>query len=184
MSSTAIDPALLEKPLRLFFALWPDDEVRDGLRRFTSRIARRIHGRRVHPANIHLTTNFLGTVDPGTRRCLEVAADGVRAAPFTLLLDQVGFWERPRVVWMGAGETPEALASLYQQLQQAIAGCGLTPERRPLVPHVTLMRRAGRAPVVREFTPQTWHVDAFSLVASVTLPEGARYQILRRWPLG
>ncbi len=168
---------------RLFFALWPGEELRVSLRRLTSRVARRCSGRRVHPDNLHLTLLFLGGVDPQARPCLEAVADTVRVPPFPLDLDRLGFFSGTRSLWVGTVTPPEALEQLVDQLAAGMPGCGITPEERVFIPHVTLLRRTARGPASCEVNPLQWPVDEFVLVESHTLAEGPRYQVLRRWPL-
>lgn len=168
---------------RLFFALWPEPGLQERLHRLGGAAVRKGDGRRVAAEKLHLTLCFLGGVDGGTRRCLEGQAGTVQAPPFTLVLDRLGYFPRPRVVWLGASAVPEPLPSLVQQLRDGQRRCGLEPERRPFQAHLTLARKARRGPAVNEMEPLVWPVERFALVASRTLPEGAQYEVLREWPL-
>ncbi|WP_287719822.1 2'-5' RNA ligase family protein [Nitrosomonas sp.] len=49
--------------VRLFFALWPQEEARKQLARLARRIADQCAGRCVRPENLHLTLAFIGEVD-------------------------------------------------------------------------------------------------------------------------
>lgn len=166
---------------RLFFALWPDDGVREGFDTIASKSLRR-RGRRIPAENLHLTLAFLGSVSPETRRCAESAADGITGAPFVLEFTHLGFWPRPRVIWSGCDQTPEALTALVNVLRQGLKGCGIKPEVRPYRAHLTLARKASVDPDFREsHAPISWTVDAFHLLESKTLSTGAQYKILRSW---
>lgn len=168
---------------RLFFALWPDEEVRGQLAIYPPRL-RGCGGRVVAVDNLHITLAFLGSVDEATRCCLEEAADAIQLPPFTLELDQLGFWRRPHVVWLGAEKTPESLLDLAELLKKAMIGCDLEPDERPFQAHMTLMRKARRPPAAEDpVQPFSWHIRDFALVLSETLPEGVRYRVLRRWGL-
>lgn len=140
-------------------------------------------GRPVLPGNLHITLAFLGSVDADTRRCMEQAADNITLPPFTLQLNELGFWRRPQVVWLGTDSTPPPLLALASALKQAMIGCGLEPESRPFQAHLTLMRKVRRAPEGEPPAGITWPVSDFALVVSDTLPEGVRYAVLRRWAL-
>jgi 2'-5' RNA ligase len=166
---------------RLFLALWPNGAQREQLAGYYP-LLRGCGGREVPPENLHITLAFLGSVEPATRACLEQSLDKVSLPPFTLTLDQLGFWRRPRVVWLGAAAIPEPLTALVAEIKRAMLGCGLEPESRPFQAHLTLMRKAWRGPL-EEPPPFNWPVEGFALVASQTLPEGARYEVLRRWSL-
>jgi 2'-5' RNA ligase len=167
---------------RLFFALWPDEAVRRQLAGYKP-LLRGCGGRPVAPGNLHITLAFLGSVDAATRRCMEQAADTISLPPFTLLLNELGFWRRPQVVWLGTDVPPEPLLSLAAALKQAMLACALEPDARPFQAHLTLMRKARRAPEGEPPAGITWPVSDFALVVSETRPEGVRYEVVRRWDL-
>ena len=167
---------------RLFFALWPDDEVRQSL----AKIARkRLHGkgRLVTPANLHLTLFFLGSVTPKTQEKLEVAAGSLHVAPITLILDQVGVWPKPRVAWSGASKTPAALVTLVDNLRENMWQSVFKPDTRAFKPHVTLVRKMREPLSTEPHRPVSWEANDFCLVESITHPQGVEYVPIRRWRL-
>ena len=178
MSSTPSEPRQ-----RLFFALWPDDRVRQAIDA-TSLVLLGKRLRRVPAANLHLTLAFAGFVDQSMRECLEKAASGIEAEPFSLTIDHPGHWPRPRVFWIGPSDLPPPLWSLVGQLRTAFEACGLEPERRPWEAHVTLARKLARPPEPKNFTPLVWSIGEFCLVESVPSDNGVLYRVLRRWALG
>lgn len=175
-------PEPSEPTQRLFFALWPDPNVRNQVETFSRRQIRK-QAKRVSAANLHITLAFPGSVAPPVRDCLEAAAGRIIASPFELAIDRVGYWSRPRIIWMGPSHTPAGLWVLVKALRRALDACGLTPETRPYQPHFTLARKAGRGLTVTETGPVPWSIRDFCLVESVTDPSGVRYQLLRRWAL-
>lgn len=166
---------------RLFFALWPDEALREALTPLL-RLKRECGGRAHPPSNLHITLNFLGMVDAAIRDCLERAADEIAVPPFELTLDRFGYWPRPKVMWLGCSKVPGPLQALVEGLNGAMRGCGLQPEGRPYHPHLTLLRKAQRAPTA-EPPSLTWQADDFVLAESVSTPGGVEYRVLRRWPL-
>ena len=82
---------------RLFFALWPDEGIREELDR-VSRHAVRKRGKRVRGENLHITLAFIGQVPADTASCLRQAAAEIRGQRFTLRLDRIGYWPRPRIM--------------------------------------------------------------------------------------
>jgi 2'-5' RNA ligase len=175
-------PAETADTQRLFFALWPDGAVREALADLLKDESPRA-GRRVPETNLHLTLAFVGNVTAAQRACMEAAAGTVAAAPFTLSLDRLGFWPRPRIVWAGATTTPDALRDLVARLNTALDACGYQPEQRPYQAHVTLSRKAQAPPRRREIPPVVWPAETFCLVESVSEEHGSVYRVLAHWPL-
>ncbi len=168
---------------RLFFALWPEPALRRRLFRDIRQLVRRSGGRPVAEADLHVTVVFLGSTDAARRACCEAAAATLRPAPFTLTFDTVGYWPRARALWLGATQVPEPLPALARSLNEALAACGFIPEPRPLRPHVTLARKVAQWKGAQAPAPIPWPAETLCLVESVTDPAGARYRVLRRWPL-
>ena len=179
---SCMSPESTEPARRLFFALWPRARVREELEQAAVAVlGKRV--RRIRAQNLHLTLAFAGPVPPATHRCLVAAAAAVQSAPFALVLDRIGHWPRPRILWAGPQHTPPELWSLVGHLREVLADCGIPPETRPYQAHITLARKLGRPPPVSEIEPIHWSISQFSLVESVTDPAGVRYQILETWEL-
>ena len=166
---------------RLFLALWPDGAVREELSRFLATLPGDL-GRPVAAENLHVTLAFLGDVDGAVRNGVEAMVGGIRSGPFTLELDQVGYFPRPRILWAGAAPVPAQLAQLVKDVRKGLRRCGLQPERRPFVAHVTLMRKVNRFPGKLVLAPVFWPVRGISLVESQLGQTGSQYQVLREWP--
>ena len=172
------------RALRLFFALWPDTEVRRALVRASRRWVRAAGGRAVPVEKLHITLAFLGSVPAEALDGLKGAAACVAASSFELVLDRVGFFPGPRTLWLGPSQVCAALTGLERSLWAVLEPRGWKSEARPFQPHVTLARKAqppARGPLVK---PVVWPVEHFSLVESRTERQGAVYQELARWPLG
>jgi len=167
---------------RLFFALWPDKPVRDALLRLRRHLPA-VSGRPTHREDLHVTLAFLGSVDADRQRCVETVADGIAAPSFDLVIDRFGYWARPRILWCGPSDTPEALGRLVGELQADLTDCGFEPEDRPYAAHVTLARKAEKM-TFPAFDPSvSWPVREFVLVASRSGGEPPRYEVLRSWRL-
>lgn len=169
---------------RLFFALWPNEEIRKHLCALADNALPRGVGRRVKAENLHLTLVFLGSVEAKARRCIERAASAIRARRFTLIFERVGCWQRTGVMWVGPLHQPEGLIFLVDALNSALAGCGMPTEKRTYRAHLTLARKVRRCGRGHAIAPLAWDISRFCLVASHTHAEGARYEILRSWELG
>jgi 2'-5' RNA ligase len=165
--------------IRLFFALWPDDQLRGALRR-----ARQTAGesaRLIHPTDLHMTLVFVGDVPPETLPCIESAGDDVVLAPFDLTLGRLETWPRQRLLVAAPDEAPAPLCNLVSQLQQNLLVCGIEPEPRAYRPHVTLARRAPR--VMPQPLDLPWAARSFVLVRSGVAgrSNGGGYRVLRVW---
>ena len=99
----------------------------------------------VRPSNVHLTLKFLGGVPSHkidrVSQAAERAARGVAA--FEVEVAGAGCFpsaRSPRVLWVGLGEVPDALAILYKNLEEELAALGFEREKRRFSPHLTIGR--------------------------------------------
>jgi len=168
--------------LRLFFALWPDDATRAALNRTGKWLHQHWGGRRMRADTLHITLAFLSSTPADQRDAVLACADAVQTESYELLLDQAGYWRHNRIGWLGMSETPPRHAELVEALNVQLRAAGLPVDDRPHVPLVTLLRNTagGEIPACE---PVRWPVSEFVLVKSVTEPEGAHYEVIRRWPL-
>lgn len=168
---------------RLFFALWPDAQLRVRLAGLSA-LAARAGGRRVDLANLHLTLAFLGSVDAARQACLCAQAAAIRCPRFTVQLDRFGYWRSSRVLWLGcSSDPPLGLQTLRARINDGLHRCGMVPEPGPFEAHVSLVRKVDRGPRERTVEAVNWPVERFCLVQSHTLPGGAVYDLLDCWPL-
>jgi 2'-5' RNA ligase len=127
---------------RVFVAVPVPDEVRMSLADTVAELA--VPGRRVPPANWHITTRFLGEVDQLTyERFLMGLSDLEDQHSFPLSLNQFGAFPNHRkatVFWAGVGQGVGELAVLNEITEEAAQAAGLAPEDRPFRPHLTLAR--------------------------------------------
>ena len=167
---------------RLFLALWPDDEVCNKLISFLKQPSiTSCSGKPVATENLHITLRYIGSVDETTLAAIEEAMARVVFPSFELQLDYQGYWSRPQVAWLGCRKVPEALQQLVADIESTLTSCGIEPESRPYVPHLTFMRKIRQFPAA-DISPINWPVDSFVLVHSETFPDSVRYTVLKRWP--
>lgn len=139
-------------------------------------------GRTPHPEDLHLTLVFLGECGPAARSCAEAVAEAIQGKGFDLVLDQIGYWPHPQVLWCAPAQIPQPLADLVSALNQGLGRCGFEPERRPYAPHLTLARRAYPVQPFRLEAPLAWQAREYVMVRSD--PRSTpHYQVIRRWPL-
>jgi 2'-5' RNA ligase len=166
--------------VRLFFALWPASELQGTLAAWAKQAAGR--GRAMRRDNLHLTLAFLGDTDAALVPDLIALASGVRFAAIRLPLDRTGYWKHNRIIWCGAGEEPEALAALVENLRTRLTAAGIRYDPKPFVSHVTLVRNASGLPAAPAWIPLAWEAGDFALVSSTRVEGRVSYQLLRRFP--
>ena len=167
---------------RTFFALWPDDDTRDKLVEVCKKLPPGT-GRIVPARNLHITLAFLGPLDSTVVDLLRRGAAAITAGRFSLVLEETGWWRKPRVVWIGARDAPDTLLKLVSDINSLLLSQDIRPDDRPYQPHLTIARKVSRKPGKFDFKPIDWQIDSFCLVQSNTLPDGAVYEVIETWPL-
>lgn len=173
---------------RVFFALWPDAEVRRRLHALARDLHTRLGGRLSRADSLHLTLLFVGEVEDDRLATLQGAAGRVEGRAFEMVLDQVSCWRHNRIAHAGPSSAPVPLLQLVDALGKALREAEIPCDARPFQAHVTLLRKADcmQFPAAKEnpaLPPILWSARDFVLVRSSLRPEGARYEQLTGWPL-
>ncbi|HET7060671.1 MAG TPA: RNA 2',3'-cyclic phosphodiesterase [Nitrosospira sp.] len=175
--------------LRLFFAIWPDSLGQEQMSGLTRRLDLQsiCCGRKTRAENIHLTLVFIGQVDASELEALLEAGHqteelGIKA--FDLVFDGIRYWKHNRIVYVAVSALPPELMQLVNGLQFAVSDAGYQAEKRPYVPHVTLMKRASCAALPELPGPVIWQVREWMLVKSEQTSGGSVYSPVHRWSLG
>ncbi len=171
--------------MRVFFALWPDAAVRTSLDAVAGKLHERLGGRRTRPDTLHLTLAFIGEMDSTRLPELMAAAEGVTVPRFEMRFDRCDCWRHNHVAHLAASQSPPDLLKLVVQLETRLSGAGIPFDRRPYVPHVTLLRQADCNAEMTNPAPAPirWPTRDFVLVRSSLRSGGALYEQLGRWPL-
>lgn len=167
---------------RLFFALWPDDDTRKQLQSAKQYVPHNC-GKMVPLENLHITLAFLGQVKEEVTECLETAVNQIRALPFDLQLDTIGWWRKSRILWLAPTVIPVELDLLATRVNDVSIECGITLDGQPFRPHITLARKTIIPLKENQISPVNWQVRNFVLVESVTHQTGAEYRVRRSWSL-
>lgn len=171
---------------RLFFALWPDEDVRAVLAGEAAMLRAQAapRGRWIDPLDYHLTLRFLGDCDAAQREAALRAGANVQAQDFDIDIDCAGsFHNRSIPWWLGCTRTPTGLQRLWDALDAQLADAGFeTPAHAPLVPHITVARDAPAMLSSAPIACARWFVRAFFLVQSVRGRRHA-YHPIARWQL-
>ena len=112
---------------RLFFALEPDDAVRNAVGRLQRTLG--VDARPVPVANFHVTLAFLGMQNAAV---IPVACDVASRLTFPsseVVLDSLGRFKRAGVLWLGASEVPAVLQQFQQALVDGLLEAGVGYDR-------------------------------------------------------
>jgi 2'-5' RNA ligase len=180
--------------VRLFAAIDPPAADVDALQRFVDRDDPRL--RWVSPEQWHVTLAFFGEVDAVRADDVSerLARAAARSAPFRLRLAGSGTFpaqsRRARMLWVGIDGDVEALTRLAERCVAAGRRAGITMEKRPFRPHLTLARTrrdpvdlTDRVEALRSWTGGDWPVTGFRLVHS-TLGAQVKHETAASWRLG
>ncbi len=85
------------KSRRLFFALWPTDQLRHAIVKTFSRLSQSDEGRIMQPHNLHVTLHFVGSVTNEIKDCMHTAAQTISSDPFECELDRFGSFRKARI---------------------------------------------------------------------------------------
>jgi 2'-5' RNA ligase len=158
---------------RLFFAFWPDDVLRKSLEAVRQRIFP-LAGRPVDAANLHVTAAFLGAVPADKAPALLDLAGPIE--PCRLNFDRLEVWGKQRVLVAGVSQAPEGLKDQVDALWQRLGRMGFVRDPRPFKPHVTLARDIQSLRAGTPWTAVSWRCDQLTLMESVSVPGGVRYE--------
>lgn len=163
---------------RLFFALWPDDRLRDRMRDFISPVAKLVEGRAIDRGNWHITLAYIGEFPQQRIDDLHEVKQSIAVEPFRLRFDRLEFWARPRIAALVAPTVPKELEELVEKLKGRILAAGVEPEQRAYRPHVTVVRNARPFETQRLAQSADTEWASFELVESVSGPGGPTYHPL------
>jgi len=142
------------------------------------------------PENYHLTLVFLGEIESailsGLQFALEQKLEAAESVPLTISAITPFPFSRPRIAAALVDQTAELLR-LQSDVANCVRKCGITPERRRFVPHVTLGRLTQRAGKTVDFKVRnillSGIADSVTLFQSELTPDGAIHTALAEIPL-
>ena len=169
---------------RIFFALWPDADTRARLDALAVKAHAAFGGRRMRSDTLHMTLAFIGDIDAARVDLALAAAGGLGPQPaFSMTIDQLRCWRHNRIVWCGPKVVPAVLAETASLLGERLAATGFRLDARAFAAHATLLRNADCSRGGPDFVPFDWEVGQIVLVESSLAADGARYDLIGRWPL-
>lgn len=191
------EDTLKDPRFRLFLAVPLHEVFLQEISSVLEPLSRKLSGVKwVEPHQVHLTLHFFGSTSPDEIGRIDTGMKQVATLyqPFEASLAKIGGFpdlRRPNVIWLGIQEKTGKLLALYQTVRKELQQLGFETEHRPFQPHVTLGRvkkHGGDLRPVLEKIPFKLPtaekiLNHFVLYQSHTLPEGARYEALKTYPL-
>ena len=169
--------------MRLFFGLQPDTQsaldIIDWRERSLPPMARP-----VPVDNLHVTLAFLGQVQDRYLEELFDLADKIHSGPFELRINQLGFWSKPKILWIGPDEIPQPVSRLAKMLGNVRKRMGFRADKKEFLPHITVARRCEMPPPASALQPDfTIYFDRFTLFESSRIKSGLYYRAIQDWML-
>ena len=144
----------------------------------------------VPPENLHITLNFVGSVDADQVGLLDsiLRNQSTKQTPLHLNCRGIEFFNNS--LYMSAEEN-KTLRQLATNLNEALTFLGYPIESARFVLHITLARfRASARPeliaLLKAYRDRKWGdftAESIQLFRSETLPKGARYTSVGNYPL-
>lgn len=172
-------------PVRVFFALWPNAKGRAALASWQPPLCKLCGGRAMRSDTLHATLVFLGNVAAHRLEALKLAAQEVEAERFELRFDLARYWGHNHIAYAAPSVVPTSLSLLVSDLEQRLRAHRFRFDHHEYKPHVTLLRHAKWSDEpLPEMPAAIWQAHNFALVQSLSDEQGARYEVLARFPLG
>jgi|FLOH01.1.fsa_nt_gi RNA 2',3'-cyclic 3'-phosphodiesterase len=138
------------------------------------------------PQNLHITLKFLGSANKDQLPSIKLLLGELASKYHSFELQCRGIGIFKNSIWVGI-EPEDYLTSIASELNDSFASLGFNAEQKPYIPHVTLARfgqqaKIGLSAMQEKYVGKQWgniKVEKFYLYKSDTIPEGARYTILK-----
>lgn len=170
--------------MRLFFALEPSGQNKLAIGHWRNK-ALPTFNKLVPAANFHITLAFLGQTSSSQLDALIQEVDSLALPPtFAVHLTHVGYWSKPKVLWLGCEQTSRSHHTLANELNKAGLSAGINLLKRDYLPHLTLVRKCQKNPPAPIIEPSfVMDFSEFHLFESVSTTKGVKYQRLASWQL-
>ena len=133
--------------------------------------------------NFHITLLFLGNVDEETMSLCVKAVNHIYAEQFSISLNNIGFWAKPKVLFLGSDRVANNLVTLVEKLTNIALELAVNIQQRPYIPHLTLCRKAKHLPDVLVSPNFNIEFSSFCLYESISTDQGVKYKVIHSWPL-
>lgn len=169
--------------MRAFFALTPPGTTKLAIEAWRDKAFPRFYSP-VKASNFHITLAFLGDVSESQLDSLSQYIDThLNTRCFSLTLDYVGYWSKPKALWLGNTQVPKEQLDLVALLQKASPACGITLQKRDYISHLTLARKCNENPPAALIEPNfAFQATELTLYESASSAHGVVYRPVLSWP--
>ena len=170
--------------MRAFFGLSPDIKTKLAIEGWRNKVFPHFDTP-VPAANFHVTLAFLGKISPKQLDALCESVNQIdQIHAFDVSLNQIGYWSKPKALWLGCKNTQNTHRQLAKILYQISHSVGLQLPKQDYIAHLTLARKCSVNPPAALISPTfSWHNAEFHLYESVSGKKGVSYHIRQTWPL-
>lgn len=170
--------------MRAFLGLTPDVKTKLAIELWRNKAFPCFYAP-VPAANFHITLAFLGQISP---KQLDALCDSVNQISeiqtFDVSLNQVGYWSKPKALWLGCNDIHNEHLKLVKSLSQIGNSIGLQLPKQDYIAHLTLARKCSVSPPAALIEPTlTWRNAEFHLFESMSGKKGVSYHIRHSWLL-
>ncbi|MBC8214684.1 MAG: RNA 2',3'-cyclic phosphodiesterase [Candidatus Marinimicrobia bacterium] len=150
----------------------------------------------VHQDNLHITISFLGNVqEENIPKLINLLTDVIQFKSYKMSIEQTGIFpneKRLRILWIGINKGKNEIINLQYKIDKSVVEYKQSQRLDNFKPHITVGRVKRNADLskiqVKNFLntlyePIEFNVNSVVLFESKLHPEGAKYTILKEFPL-
>jgi 2'-5' RNA ligase len=170
--------------MRAFVGLEPDATTKLAIENWRNKVLPPFN-QLVPAANYHITLAFLGHINLDQQDRLEQHMQLIdNITEFKVHLDILGYWPKPKALWLGCSQPAKLHLDLVKILSSAAHSANIVMQKRDYQAHLTLVRKCTHNPPAPLLAPDfTWLAEAFHLYESVSTANGVSYVIKKTWRL-
>lgn len=138
----------------------------------------------VPAANFHITLCFLGQISEHQLEAICVQMDKLEQHQFKIHLGQLGYFSKPKVLFVAPHSIPEQLAILAKATAKIAKNSHVELRHDEYIPHVTIARGLKAEPPAALFDLDLKaKFEQVHLFESVSGKHSVHYPIRKSWPL-
>lgn len=169
--------------MRCFLGFEPDPQTKLAIQAWREKALGHFE-KAVPTSNYHVTSVFLGQCQNSQLDRLCSLIDLEEYSAFSLQFNLLGYWPKPKVLYLGCQQVPEQIHKLASSVSGIASRCQISLADRQYIPHITLVRNNKSNPPAPLFPPDiSCHFDHLHLYESVSAKSGVQYPIRKSWPL-